>query len=84
MLATVCDIWSELGQGGDVAMFRTLLKSITACTHLRLRVNGRRFNTKRAKTWVKIGSGSVDNKASSKLEEKAAKRVSAVNDTKAK
>lgn len=65
-------------------MFRTLLGSVTTWTHLRLRVSGRRFNTKRARTWVKIGLGSVDNNASSKLNKKAGKGVSVANDTKAK
>jgi hypothetical protein len=67
-----------------VAMLRRLVGSIATCTHLRLRVSGRRFNTKRARTWVKIGFGSVDSNASSKLGKKAGKGVSVVNDTKAK
>ena len=61
-----------------------LLGSTAVQTHLRLRVNGRRFNTKRARIWVKIGLGSVDNNASSKLKKKAGEGVSVVNDTKAK
>ena len=67
-----------------MVMFRTLLGSTTTRTHLRLRVSGRRFDTKRARIWVKIGLGSVDNNASSKLKTKTGKGVSAVNDTKAK
>ena len=65
-------------------MFRALLGSTTTWTHLRLRVSGRRFDTKRARIWVKIGLGSVDNNASSKLKKKTDKGVSAANDTKAK
>ena len=66
----------------DAAMFRTMLGSIGVRTHLRLRVSGRRFNTKRARTWVKIGLGSADNKASSKLGKKVGDSVSTVSDTK--
>jgi len=65
-----------------VEMFRTLPGSTAARTHLRLRVSGRRFNTKRARIWVKIGWGSVDSNASSKLERKAGKWVSVASDTK--
>ena len=67
-----------------MAMFRTLLGSTAVWTHLRLRVSGRRFDTKRARIWVKIGLGSVDNNASSKLKKKAGKEVGVANDTKAK
>jgi hypothetical protein len=65
-------------------MFRTLPGFTATWTHLRLRVSGRRFNTKRARIWVKIGLGSVDNNASSKLEKRTGRGVSVVNDTEAK
>ena len=70
------------GQEGGVTTFRTVLGSTAAQTHLRLRVSGRRFNTKRARTWVKIGLGSVDNNASSKLGKKVSSGFGATKDTK--
>jgi hypothetical protein len=65
-----------------VTMFRRVLGYIAAWTHLRLRVSGRRFSTKRARIWVKIGLGSVSNKASSKLGKKVVSSVGVANDTK--
>ena len=65
----------------NVETLEVVLGHTATCAYLRLRVSGRRFSTKRARIWVKIGLGSVDNNASSKLGKEVSNSDRVVNDT---